>query len=240
MCTLLSMHPKRKKMKRIIVGIIGLLLCLNLYAQQKKEELTYNEQKELISMLEKQDKALFELGLIYEDGIIDVNNKKTPNIEKAKEYYIKAYNNKDYRAVFKLTGFLLEKKQPKKALEILENAIKYSNNPSLKTGAVTTYGTIALDYFSDNKDIIIDAIYNYNQLTKKALDDTPTSKFVKASLLATAGNVVLGEKLLNEACYSPKAPKELKQKCFDPKNFDLVKEDVKKSIDEPCCTVLEQ
>ena len=78
--------------------------------------------------------------------------------------------------------------------------------------------------------------------TQEELEEVPTAKFIKAALLSTVGNISEGEKLLNEACYSPKAPEELKEKCFEKNNFDFVKEDTngKKSVNEPCCTLLEQ
>ena len=206
-----------------------------------QEELNYAQQKELIQFLESSIKKgdnnrVFELGLIYEDGILDSNNKKKPNMELATKYFISAFEHKDYRSVFKLIVLLKEKKEFKKALELLDEVIKNSPPGSLRISTVTTYGTFALDYFSKDKDVLIDALYNFQYLTNEDLNNVPTSKFVKAMLMANVGNVQEGEQLLNDACFSPKAPKELKDKCFNATNFEIVKSDVKKSISEPCCT----
>lgn len=223
-------------MKKILISI--LFITYSMFAQ---EELNYAQQKELIQFLESSIKKgdnnrAFELGLIYEDGILDSNNKKKPNIELATKYFITAFESKDYRSVFKLIVLLKDKKEYKKVLELLDEVIKNSPSGSMKLSTITTYGTFALDYFPKDKDILIDALYNFSYLSKEELENVPTTKFVKAILMGEVGNVKEGEQLLNEACFSPKAPKELKDKCFNAANFEIVKTDVKKSITEPCCT----
>lgn len=53
----------------------------------------------------------------------------------------------------------------------------------MKLSTITTYGTFALDYFPKDKDILIDAIYNFSYLSKEELENVPTTKFVKAILM---------------------------------------------------------
>jgi len=230
-------------MKKIVLSIMSALV---LFANEGN--LNYTEQKELLQTLESQNKkdqskGAYELGLLYEDGILNSKNVKVPDMEKATRYYIMAFENKDYRCTYKIVNLLLEKKEYKKALEILQKVIQDApQNRSLLISTVTTYGTIVLDYLPNDKNLVADALYNFTYLTKDELNKVATSKFIKAVLLANMGNISEGEKLLNEACYSPNAPKELKDKCFDKNNFDLVKEGTngKKSINEPCCTLLNQ
>ena len=229
-------------MRKVIIFII---LCMSLL---KAEELNLMEQKELISILENQVKnnpsmGAYELGLLYEDGILNTKNEKVSDKQKAIKYFIQAFENKDYRSTYKIVSLLLEKEEFKEAIKTLQKVINDSKqNRSMLISTITTYGTIVLDYLANDRDIVVDALYNFSYFTNEELDDVATAKFVKASLLGTLGNIQEGEKLLNEACYSPKAPKELKDKCFDSNNFDLVKEvkNDKKSVDEPCCNILEQ
>lgn len=225
---------------------IALCLILNLLIAE--EQLNMMDQKEMIFILENQvkkdpSKGAYELGLIYEDGIINSKNEKIPDMEKATEYFIKAFESKDYRSTYKIVTLLLQKNEYKESINTLKKVINDSSqNRSLLIGSITTYGTIVLDHLANERDIVVDALYNYTLLSKEELEEVPTAKFIKAALLATIGNIQEGEKLLNEACFSPKAPKELKDKCFDKNNFDIVKEEknVKKSITEPCCNILEQ
>lgn len=224
------------------------LLCVSVVFAKEQEQLNSMDQKELIMLLENQVKTnpkngAYELGLIYEDGILNSKNEKVPNMDKAIKYFIKAFEAKDYRSTFKIVTLLVQKKEYKEAINTLKKVIDDSpQNRSLLIGSVTIYGTIVLDNLANEKDIVVDALYNYSNITQEELEEVPTAKFIKAALLSTVGNISEGEKLLNEACYSPKAPEELKEKCFDKNNFDFVKEDTngKKSVNEPCCTLLEQ
>ncbi len=220
-------------MKKVLLALV--LLSGILFAKQ----LTQAEQKELIQTLKTQlqgtDKSqALPLGLLYEDGIINSENKKVPDMDEATKYFVMAYENKDYRSVFKLSIMLIEKKEYKEALKILQTAISKSKSRSLIMGAVTTYGNLAMDYFPNDKDVLMDAVFNFDAVTKKEIDNVPTSKFTKALLLGAIGNTQQGEVLLNEACFSKKAPEGLKRHCFNPDNFQISKNDVEKSIDD--CT----
>lgn len=204
------------------------------------EVLTQSEQKELIDSLKSEigsgvEGRAFPLGLIYEDGIIDYRGKKTPNIQLADKYFIMAYDQKDYRSVFKLTVFLIKKKQYKEALKILKVAIHNSKSRKVVMGAVTTYGTLVMDYLPREKEALINSVSNFSVINNYELDNVPTAKFTKALLLAAIGNTQKAEVLLNEACFSPKAPEGLKRHCFNPDNFIISKDDVEKSIEE-CAT----
>jgi TPR repeat protein len=77
-------------------------LIINIGNAETKN-LSYSEQQEMLRFLnEKIDKkdysSAFELGLVYEDGIVDVDNNKVPNLEKATKYFILAYDKGDYRS----------------------------------------------------------------------------------------------------------------------------------------------
>jgi tetratricopeptide (TPR) repeat protein len=229
-------------MKKIIVYLIMSFSIL--FAE---EELNVMDQKEMIFILENQvkndpGKGSYELGLVYEDGILNSKNEKIPDIQKATKYYIMAFENKDYRSTYKIINLLLEKEEYKEAIKTLQKLITDSTqNRSLLISSITIYGTIVLDHLANERDTVIDALYNYSYLSKQELDEVATAKFIKAALLATIGNIEEGEKLLNEACYSVDAPKELVDKCFDKNNFDLEEgKNDKKSINEPCCNILEQ
>jgi tetratricopeptide (TPR) repeat protein len=229
-------------MKKIIVYLIMSFSIL--FAE---EELNVMDQKEMIFILENQvkndpGKGSYELGLVYEDGILNSKNEKIPDMQKATKYYIMAFENKDYRSTYKIINLLLEKAEYKEAIKTLQKLITDSTqNRSLLISSITIYGTIVLDHLANERDTVIDALYNYSYLSKQELDEVATAKFIKAALLATIGNIEEGEKLLNEACYSVDAPKELVDKCFDKNNFDLEEgKNDKKSINEPCCNILEQ
>jgi tetratricopeptide (TPR) repeat protein len=229
-------------MKKIIVYLIMSFSIL--FAE---EELNVMDQKEMIFILENQvkndpGKGSYELGLVYEDGILNSKNEKIPDMQKATKYYIMAFENKDYRSTYKIINLLLEKAEYKEAIKTLQKVIVDSTqNRSLLISSITIYGTIVLDHLANERDTVIDALYNYSYLSKQELDEVATAKFIKAALLATIGNIEEGEKLLNEACYSIDAPKELVDKCFDKNNFDLEEgKNDKKSINEPCCNILEQ
>jgi TPR repeat protein len=210
--------------------------------KQVKEDksLTFIEQKQLIDTLESQIKEnkytnAYELALIYEDGVIDVNNKKTPNMRKAVEYFILGYKHKDYRTAFKLVPLLLKKGETNKALEIVQEAINNTRKKrSLLTSLVTIHASMVLDYFPFDSNKFVDALYNISMLNKKELNETPTLKFIQANLMNVIGDRKKAEQILNEACNASNAPEGLKKICFNTENFLIAKDGVEKSIDE--CT----
>jgi len=203
-------------------------------------------QQEAIRFLEnkingKDYSSVLELGLLYEDGIIQDNGEKIPDLKKATEYYIMAFKKKDYRSVFKLVPMLLEKKEYLRTLQMLQEAIDNTNSMSMRVSAISIYSTLALDAFQANNDILVDALINIKNLPKGQVDQVPTLKFIMANLENLVGDKVQAELMLNEACNDEKAPDELKKICFNPDNFILVKDENVKSIEEcTTCNLLKQ
>lgn len=225
-------------MKALKILIATFLLAVTLTASEKIEkiELNYKEQQEMLTFLKNKIKSedyssVFELGLVYEDGIVNRNNKKTPDLNEATRLYILAYEKGDYRSIFKLVPQLLKKKEYKEALKITQKAIDMSmNKRSLLISAVTLHSTMTIDYYNKDKGRFIDALYNISLVSNKELEKVPTLKFIKASIMNVVGDTKLAEKLLNEACFASNAPDKLKRLCFDTNNFEIVKNDVQNSI----------
>lgn len=215
---------------------------INEQNSQKIDEkpLDFIEQKQLIETLENQLKEkkynhAYELGLIYEDGILDENNKKNPNMRKAIEYFILGYKKKDYRTTFKIVPLLLQKGETLKALEIVQEAIENTRkNRSLLISLVTIYSSMVLDYFPFDKNKFVDALYNISMISKAELNEIPTLKFIQANLMNVVGDRKRANQILNEACNASNTPDDLKKICFDTNNFLIAKDEVEKSIDE--CT----
>lgn len=228
-------------MKKFILIILSTIM---LYSNSTFENSV--SQQEAIMFLEskiKQDdySSALELGLIYEDGILDIKGKKTPDIEKATFYYIMAYEHKDYRSVFKLVPLLAKKKKYAQSLEILQKAIDESESLSMKISAISIYGTIALDNFPNNNDILIDALTNISLIPQKELDKVPTLIFIQANLVNIVGDKKYAELLLNKACFSKNAPIQLKNLCFNSDNLIVVKDENVKSIDScTSCQLIEK
>lgn len=226
-------------MKRIIL-LFTIFFSLFCYANNEQKQLTYSEQQEMLRYLNEKIKNnefnnIFELGLVYEDGIIDANNKKIPDIKKATEYYILAFDKGDYRSVFKLVPMLIQKKEYEEALKTIQKGIDFSSEKrSMLISLVSLGSTLTMDYFGNDNEKLMDALYNISLVSKEELNNTPTLKFIKANLMNVVGDKIEAEKILNEACFSPNAPNELKKICFNTDNFLIAKDDVEKSIDE--CT----
>jgi hypothetical protein len=244
-------------MKKIIISLfvtLGVALAstpmptINMESQINnigQEQMDSASQKEAIAFLESKIKSndyssVFELGLIYEDGIFNSNGVKVPDLQTATKYYIMAFENKDYRSVFKLVPQLMAKQEYLQSLKILQEAFNNSTNSSMKISAASIYATIAIDYFQANHDILIDALINIRSIPKEHKDKTPTLRFIEANLENVVGDASKAERLLNEACLSPNAPEGLKQICFDDSNFLIVKNDEVKTIDDcNTCKLLE-
>lgn len=213
--------------------------------QEFSKELNHQEQQQMIEFLKKNinnknRSTAFEIGLVYEDGIIGEDGVKTQDKETAIRYFIKAFEMKDYRVVFKLVTYLLEEKQKEKALEIIQEAINNtSNKRSLLIGLVSLYATVGIDYFPGNSEVFMDALVNLSKITNKELDETPTLKFLKANIMNVVGDRNKAEILLNQACFASNTPIELRKICMNPDNFLIASDDVKKSIDDcDTCTLL--
>lgn len=233
---------------KILLLTLGLAIALfaNPVKFKEVEQLTYSEQQEMMRFLnqkirDKDYTSVFELGLVYENGVINPSGKITKKPDEATKYFIMAYEHGDYRSIFKIIPMLIEKKQYKKIWEITQTAIDNSaKNRSLLISAVTIYATTVMD-FSTNREDFVNALYNISFVSNKELAEVPTLKFIKANLTNMLGDAKIAEQLLNEACNAKNAPTELKQMCFNTNNFLVAKDDVKKSIDEcVSCSLIEK
>lgn len=237
---------------KIILITIGLALALFANAVPNQngagvEKLNYSQQQEMLRFLKqkinnKDYTSAFELGLVYENGLIDPSGKVTKYPEKAKKFYILAYDKGDYRSIFKIIPLLVEKKKFDKVLEITQTAIDNStNNRSLLISATSIYATTVMDNFLKDRDKLVNALFNVSLVTDKELNKVPTLKFIKANLMNMVGDTKVAERLLNEACFSKNTPEDLKKICMDTNNFLIAKDDVKKSIDEcVTCSLIEK
>lgn len=229
----------------MIKFFLFLMLIVKCFANT--EQLNYTEQQAMIKFMneeiaKKNFSMIYELGLVYEDGILDINNKKHSDMKKATKYFIEAYDKGDYRSIFKLVPLLIKENELNEAISIVQKGIDFSSEKrSLLISLVSLYATLTIDYFGGDNEKFMDALYNISFVTNEELNKTPTLKFIKANIMNIVGDKEEAEKMLNEACFSKNAPDDLKKICFDTNNFLIAKEDVEKSIDDcSSCTLVKE